>query len=182
MAMNDDLLDAATSTRRAAILYWILGGVILFIGLTLMASAAALPQLEQDARVKEMVDELRKQVQFDPAILFAVYGGVLASYGAFVAILAFFVWRAFRVALIIGLTLCLLVGVIVLLMTLASVLTGNPGNILPPLLVLIAHAWLIKWQIAALKGSPAATATFAPPPAYVPMGAYYLPPLPPVRP
>lgn len=176
--MNPTTTESTTAARRAAILYWVMAGLALFFGLVLIATASAWPELSKQPGMQPLVDEFAKNPDVRPATLFRASGVIVGGYGAVLGVLGFFVWRSSRPALIVGLTVSAVAAFVVLLLTLASLIAGNPGGILMQAIALIAHAWLIRWQIAALRGSPTGP-TFATPPAYVPMGAYYLPPMPP---
>lgn len=180
---NDPLRPPNPSARLAGLMFIILGFLALLLGLCLLGFGAALPTLAVDPEVKRKLDDLRRLTSSDLRILFYVTGGLFAAYGVAAVSVGPFIRSAFRIAIILGL---LLAGGVVLLSGLnaiAALIGGEVIDVVVPAGMVAVHVWLIKLQIAALRNAPATVApAFHAPSPYQPMQAYYLPPVPPVRP
>jgi hypothetical protein len=151
------------AARRAGLLMFILGPMVLLLGGCFVCVAAALPTMAQQS--PQQVDNLRAQMSlpsgFSMETFMAVAGVVVAVPGIVLLTLAAFVRRGRRWAVITSLVVAGLILMWLALNVLASLVhaaSGGPNLMGGCVGVVVAAAFglLVAWLIAALRAGPGA--------------------------
>ena len=148
-----DLLGPA---RRAAVLMWVLGVVLLLLGGCLGALGAGMPTLRQQPQFEQALRQLETQAPGDLlGMLFVIMGVVTSVVAVAYIVLGFFTRRGGLGAIITSLVLSGLVAAYLVLNTVVSLASGagGLGGACIGVIGLALHGVLITWLIQAVRAS-----------------------------
>ena len=138
-----------------------LGCVAGAIGALCVMFVVLLPSIRGNPEVATRLDELQREIPIDPVVAFGIMAAIYLLYAGASIPLGILARRGRTHWVIAALVLAIVVGVFLLLSTLASLVTGNlVGGLLPALLATL-HGMAAMWLIAALRDPAPAPA--APP-------------------